>query len=126
MFDWKDYLKLSKHLKDNPIDNLEEASYRSSISRSYYSVYCIARNQLVNKKSLTIPKKDSHKFVIEEYEKSNNNKEKQIGANLKRLKTERIKADYHDNYNDNRAMNIKNAKTACLNAENTLKLLDNL
>jgi len=38
-FDWIEYIYLAEKLLDKP----EESSLRTSISRSYYGIFCIAR-----------------------------------------------------------------------------------
>lgn len=43
-FDWEDYIRLSEELIKKT-GALEEANFRSSISRGYYGVFCIARNK---------------------------------------------------------------------------------
>ncbi|TFE71357.1 HEPN domain-containing protein [Methylacidiphilum caldifontis] len=44
-FDWWEYLELAKYLsgKHDTIFS-QEASYRSAVSRAYYSAFCLARN----------------------------------------------------------------------------------
>jgi len=96
-FDWRLYLQLADELINyQRTASLQEAYYRSAVSRSYYGVFCIARNFLISSKGITIPKTDTHKFVREEYKESTNREEKKIGKDLGRLWKERKAADYED------------------------------
>jgi uncharacterized protein (UPF0332 family) len=95
-FDWQLYISLAEELlKLSQKRTLEEACFRSAISRSYYGVFCIARNFL-KKKGISIPPIDTHKFVREQYMNSSNFIERKIGENLKRLWSDRKNSDYED------------------------------
>ncbi|PIU60817.1 MAG: hypothetical protein COS84_12000 [Armatimonadetes bacterium CG07_land_8_20_14_0_80_40_9] len=94
-FGWQFYLNLAKILIDERKANIEEAYLRTSISRSYYGVFCIARN-ILKGKGLKIPRTDLHKYVITQYKKSTNPIEEKIGESLARLRKKRNKADYLD------------------------------
>lgn len=49
-FDWHLYVALASELLETAkTEGMEEAYFRSSISRSYYGVFCIARNKRVFK-----------------------------------------------------------------------------
>lgn len=96
-FDWRLYIQLADKLINNQrTAGLQEAYLRSAISRSYYGVFCIARNFLINNRGVTIPKTDTHKFVREEYMRSKNKAESKIGEDLKDLLKERKESDYED------------------------------
>ncbi len=96
-FDWQLYLDLAVEFIEHQREKrLEEAYLRSAISRSYYGVFCTARN-LLREKGKQVPKKDTHKFVIDYYKSSANLKERQFGLSLDRLRIARIDADYEDN-----------------------------
>ena len=83
-FDWQSYISLAEELLElSQRKSLEEACFRSAISRSYYGVFCIARNFL-KKKGISIPPIDTHKFVREHYMNSSIVIEKKIGENMKR------------------------------------------
>ena len=121
-FDWKLYVELSEELiKHQQTPLLQEAYLRSAISRSYYGVFCIARNLLIPK-TVFFPKEDIHKFVREQFNLAVSRKEKQIGTKLLRLWTERKAADYDEDemFNDERA------KTSYKMAVDTLNLLQEL
>jgi uncharacterized protein (UPF0332 family) len=121
-FDWKLYVELSEELiKHQKTPSLHDAYLRSAISRSYYGVFCIARNLLL-KKTVYFSIEDSHKEVREHYNNAVTRKEKQIGTKLGRLWTERKSADYDaDESFDN-----ERAKTAHKMAVDTLNLLKEL
>lgn len=98
-FDWRLYLQLANELITlQRTQILQEAYSRSAISRAYYAVFCIARNHLKNR-GITIPQRDTHKFVRETYKQSRDRREKQIGSNLGRLWQHRKDADYEDGAN---------------------------
>jgi len=121
-FDWQSYISLAKELiKHSSLyqnDSMQEACYRSAISRSYYGVFCIARNFL-KKKGISIPKTDTHKFVREKYMNSSIKIEKKIGENLGRLWRERKVSDYEDTAD----IDIKRSETAIKLAKRVLKSL---
>jgi len=118
-FDWKLYITLAEELINYRTNSdLQEACLRSSISRGYYGVYCIARNFLI-KKGKTIPKTDSHKFVREEYQNNPSLVEKKIAKNLKRLLGERKEADY----DEEAELDLNRARTALLLCQETLQYL---
>lgn len=121
-FDWKLYVDLSAELINHqrtPL--LKDAYLRSAVSRSYYGVFCIARNLLIPK-TVFFPREDIHKFVREQYNNSIIRKEKVIGVKLGRLWTERKAADYKED----EAFNDERAKTAYRMAVDTVKLLEEL
>ena len=84
-FNWRLYIQLADELINyQKTSAIQEACLRSAISRSYYGVFCIARNLLI-KKGTTIPMRDTHKFVRKEYQNSTNKIEKNVAKDLSRL-----------------------------------------
>jgi len=118
-FDWQSYISLAEELLElSQRERLEEACFRSAISRSYYGVFCIARNFL-KKKGISISPIDTHKFVREQYMNSSIVIEQKIGENLKRLFGERKVSDYEDTAD----IDIKRAETAIKLAKRVLESL---
>lgn len=121
-FNFALYLQLAEELvniKDNP--NLLEAYLRSSVSRSYYSVYLLSRDFYENKYG-RIKRKDkqgSHKSLYLAYLNSTNKIDNQIGNNLRRLWNRRIEADYQPEAN----IDLSTAKICILWAKQTLQQL---
>ena len=101
-FCWKDYIDLSKELiklaQNNP---MEKAFLRTSISRAYYGVFCLARNYLRDIKNIQIRPQNTHEFVINKFKFSPDLKESYIGNFLASLRDERNLADYEDSYQVN-------------------------
>jgi len=98
-FCWDNYLQLAKELLNSSKNNvIKEAYLRTSISRLYYGIFCLARNYLINQKNITIPSINTHKFVHDEFNNSQDTNEKLIGQYLLNLWRYRKKADYDDNY----------------------------
>lgn len=62
-FNWELYIQLADELIScqEKVD-LREAYLRSAMSRSYYGIFCIARNHLIAK-NIPIPRVDTHKFA---------------------------------------------------------------
>ncbi len=119
-FDWKLYIDLADELVSyQKTSGLQDAYYRTAISRSYYGVFCIARNLLI-KKGPGIPYSDEHRYVREEFKKSPKRIEKQIGEHIGRLWRERKDADYEEGASIDRTR----ADTACKIAKKTLSLLN--
>ncbi|HXF49100.1 MAG TPA: hypothetical protein VNL73_06715 [Verrucomicrobiae bacterium] len=121
-FDWALYVKLADELiKYQRTTSYSEAYLRTSISRSYYGVFCIARNFLVTA-GTTIPRANTHKSVREEYLSSSDRPKQIIGKNLGRLWRKRKNADY-----ENIAfINIDEAKLAHAMAIQTMSELINI
>jgi len=89
-FDWVEYVKLAEELQKQA----DESYLRSSISRAYYGVFCIARNKKGYK---NYTKSDIHWKVIGEYKNSISRDEQLVGKFLDDLRKERNDADYNEN-----------------------------
>lgn len=74
---------------------LQEARWRSAISRCYYAIFGVAGNFLVAK-GVAIPRIDTHKFVRDTFSQSNNKLERKIGKDLRNLWHDRKEADYDE------------------------------
>jgi len=83
-FDWTEYLKLANELAKRN----DEASLRSSISRAYYGVFCIARNILGYK---NYKGKDVHQKVIDKLKQNGSEFPKKLGQYLDELRREETK-----------------------------------
>ncbi|MBU4232922.1 MAG: hypothetical protein L6277_16610 [Desulfobacterales bacterium] len=96
-FDWQLYVSIAAKLLDgqrtNP--NPREECLRTSISRYYYGVFCIARNHLKNQGEY-LPDKEVHAYLRKVYIQSPNQFYNQIGKNLLKLWNKRRVADYDD------------------------------
>lgn len=88
-FDWKDYVYLAEEL----LGRQEESALRSSISRAYYGVFCIARNKKGYK---NYTGSNVHLTVINAYKNSQDRNEQSIGQTLDKLRKSRNKADYNE------------------------------
>ncbi|MDI6792265.1 MAG: hypothetical protein QME81_05280 [bacterium] len=86
-FDWTEYIRLSEEL----IQKEEEVYLRSAISRSYYGVFCIARNKLGYQR---YSGRDVHGKIIDGYKNSADRIQEKIGKNLDELRKARNSADY--------------------------------
>jgi len=97
-FDWRDYIKLAEKLRNESNKNaLEEAYYRSIISRSYYGVFCILRIKAGLEFYRPRPNTGDpgvHEKVIGYYKNSKIPEEKLVGKFLDDLRKERNNADY--------------------------------
>ncbi|RZN14823.1 MAG: hypothetical protein EF812_04475 [Methanosarcinales archaeon] len=119
------HLKLYIQLADELISyqenaDLQEARLRSAMSRCYYGIFCITRNQnQLVAKGIFIPKVNTHKFVREKYKGSAHKVKKKIGKNLGRLWKERKDADYENDTD----INVSRAKSALDLSERTLEKL---
>ncbi|MFH1097610.1 MAG: HEPN domain-containing protein [Candidatus Desantisbacteria bacterium] len=112
-FDWKSYLLLSEEL----IKRSEEACLRSSISRAYYGVFCIARN----KKGYKLHKGSNiHSKIIDEYKEDKTLQK--VGWNLDELRRARNCADYDDSREIKKSM----AESMLLLAKQVLKDLESI
>jgi uncharacterized protein (UPF0332 family) len=105
-FEWSLYLALAEELlvfkslqQDlNTNENINEAYYRTIISRAYYAAFCTARNYLSDTFDLKLNKKvDVHSFVISEFKDQRNLRySHNISNTLRSLRDYRNMADYDD------------------------------
>jgi len=111
-FDWNDYISLAEEL----LKRGEESSYRSSVSRSYYGVFCIARNRKGYKQYTG---GDVHWKVISEYKNSGDKNEQNVGRVLDKLRKLRNDADY----NESRSVGRNLAERSVLSSKQILGYL---
>jgi uncharacterized protein (UPF0332 family) len=123
-FEWEDYLKLAHQLFDEHDIYLEESSYRTSISRAYYSVFNMAKNHLMNLGTELSNSGYIHKQIplifkdLSEKEDDTSKKKKliRISNELSILRSTRNNADY-----DNEIIKLNNVAKAALIRADKLK-----
>lgn len=121
MFDPLRFLTFSKHVVGltPPVD---EAFYRSGVSRAYYAALLVAREEARGRLGLGLPAggKLHHKDIIEKYLKSRSSaKLRNIGQKLQSLKSDRENADYELGI----TVSQGDAQGAVLVAEDILQLI---
>lgn len=122
-FNWAEYLDLARELAGTragvPSD---EAKFRSSMSRSYYSAFCSARNHLRDiDGDAAIPNSGRvHEYVRGAYQRSGNLRRQQVASWLDRLWAHRIAADYKD------LAGVSLSSTAILDLDWSERILRNL
>jgi uncharacterized protein (UPF0332 family) len=122
-FDWSDYLALAKEkmaITNEFAD--QEAVYRCVISRAYYGVYCQARNCVRDVDKAKFHGND-HQALQSYLKKHPHKTRKKLGLQLQSLHQHRIKADYHDDL-DEQAVN--KASRAISSAHEIAKALGEL
>jgi uncharacterized protein (UPF0332 family) len=92
-FEWISFLKVAERLIAVPAAGVEEAYFRSAVSRIYYGLFGTVR-QVLEKKGHRFGPINIHSQVIKFLRRSRNHLERRIGAELDRLRLERVKADY--------------------------------
>ena len=95
-FKWQSFLELSKELKDignSFCGEQREASWRTAVSRAYFSVFNIAK-EFLRKMGIDVPERGAHGIVRNKFQNSRNLLEQFIGDHLEKLIEKRIKADY--------------------------------
>jgi uncharacterized protein (UPF0332 family) len=115
-FDWKQYYEIAKFLHGDILIELpNEASLRSSVSRAYYSAFCLARNfAIIHRHFEPFHDDRDHKNLIENFRVG---KFSQVAARLQRLREWRNASDYQDE--------IENLELMCNAAiEATAKILN--
>lgn len=102
-FDWKKYLKLAEFInsidKQSENENIgDEAFYRCTVSRAYYSAFCYTRNYAISHFNYKRPtenrKENAHNHLINFLR--DNAGTASIGSRLLRLKEWRKCCDYCD------------------------------
>jgi uncharacterized protein (UPF0332 family) len=111
-FNWIEYINLAEEL----LSKSNESSFRSSISRAYYGIFCIARKRKFYQKYTD---SDIHWKVINEYWNSENRDERRIGRILAQLRKSRNYADYDEEINITKA----EAEQALLSAKEALAIM---
>ncbi|MBI5166247.1 MAG: hypothetical protein HY998_00715 [candidate division NC10 bacterium] len=91
-FNWKDYVYLAEDL----LNRTEESCLRSSISRAYYGVFCIARNEKGYQNYKPKKGENIHWIVINAYKNSGDTNGQNIGRILDKLRKSRNDADYDE------------------------------
>jgi uncharacterized protein (UPF0332 family) len=91
-FNWVDYLQLAQTLASNA----DEASKRSAISRAYYSVFNLAYARVVQNHGQKPQGVGSHEWCWDAYTNNADINCRRIGIAGKRLKRDRVWADYKD------------------------------
>ena len=96
-FNWTEYLALAQQLAGKAkISATQESRLRSAISRGYYAAFIQARNHLRDRDGFAIPRKNTHDYVINQFKNSPESDRKDVGRILKRLRSNRNRADYDD------------------------------
>jgi uncharacterized protein (UPF0332 family) len=122
-FEWEQYICLACKLIRSPKFALfYDASLRTAMSRSYYGVFGVASTYLLDHGVPSLPKIDPHRFVREEFKKSSNLTEIQIGERMGRLWRGRKDADYDDNFIVDPSNAEKNLKIAISTINDLRKL----
>ncbi|MEK7702399.1 MAG: HEPN domain-containing protein [Nitrospirota bacterium] len=111
-FNWMDYIDLSEKL----LEGSKESYFRSSISRTYHGVLCIARNW----KGYRYHSTPNHDVVIKKYKNSTDTNEQEIGQILDKLRKSRVEADYNENKSIDKAI----AERAVKSAKEILSIMD--
>lgn len=123
-FDWSDYLSLARALGGEDVVATEEARLRSAISRAYYAVYgtarTIARSCDGYRQQST---ETSHQGLINHFKNSPDRARKAVGANLERLRRNRVSADYDLRFQGNLRFEVK---TTLSLASSVLQQLESL
>lgn len=99
MFNWEDFINLSKELLNYTNTQYKEALYRTIVSRSYYGVFKQVEDKL--KEVYILPERDSkgrklgsHERIVYYLQNHKDYKVKNFGNRLDRLKRQRHKVDY--------------------------------
>ncbi|NER33006.1 MAG: HEPN domain-containing protein [Oscillatoria sp. SIO1A7] len=96
-FNWTEYLALAQQLAGKAkISATQESRLRSAISRAYYAAFIQARNHLRDRDGLAILRKSTHDYVINQFKNSPESVRQDVGRILKRLRSNRNRADYDD------------------------------
>lgn len=118
-FVWAQYIKIAEELIAQGDSSLIESAYfRSSVSRAYYGAYCTARDIVEQTLGFSVPKGDSHTFVINKFKYSSGRVTRKVGEDLNRLHEKRRKVDYEASAD----IDSTYAKTALEQAQGIFKL----
>lgn len=91
VFDWHEYLTLARQLAETPLDSANEAQWRSSVSRAYYSLFHLAMASAEGFESRGVG--DDHVALQKHWQRG---KRASIGFWLRDLHQWRRQCDYDD------------------------------
>lgn len=89
-FTWADYLTVASTLNAAG----DEASLRAAVSRAYYVVFGEAKEVAEKEMGEDFAVGSVHNQVVNYYDGSSDNARRAFAANLSRLKSSRVRADY--------------------------------
>ena len=94
-FDWKEYLALAQFLQQHAAStSVQEAAFRSAISRAYYAAFCHARNYARDRHGLALRYTGDDHYLVKQH--FSTRRERGVGHKLTRLREWRNKCDYED------------------------------
>jgi len=102
---------------------------RSSISRAYYAAFCTACNFISHVDHKPLPDDEPiHQYVANYFSgavhgSKRNNKRAKIGFELKRMKADRVNADYDSHTNDIKSLNAT-AKDVLMRSNRVISLIE--
>jgi uncharacterized protein (UPF0332 family) len=98
-FDWSEYLNIAKESlgRASRTPSLE-ARQRNAISRAYYATFHAARRHLRKLALISRQQEKSQDFIIDCFMHDTKQDWSEVGMVIDRLRTERVKADYYDDY----------------------------
>ena len=98
-FDWEQFLTLAENWYSSPPSSLAEATYRSVISRAYYSAYHVAFSVAEqDPKFVAKSTGEDHGNVMRFFDGATDKEHKRIATNLRTLREMRTHADYKNPY----------------------------
>jgi uncharacterized protein (UPF0332 family) len=100
-FNWENYKTIAEHLHDHPYPSIEEACYRTTISRAYYAAFHVTQQKMIKRYRFNNLTVNAHTQLLEflKEKKKDNPIIKDAWKNLKRLRDQREDADYDGELN---------------------------
>lgn len=120
-FEAEDFFKLAEELLKSDWRRLDPAARRSAISRAYYAAFLQARAKAAHEGRVIGGDENAHKAVGVYFREHPDNKYKEVGELLRRLRTDRNDADY-----DEFSSVAEDVETILETARRTLSLLRSL
>ena len=117
-FNWKEFQDVGDDLKKTP----REAYQRSAVGRYYYSCYPAVKEYFETVIRTLCSDENSHQAIIEDLNNSNEDKEKDLGDYLSKLRRYRNNADYQKTFKKN---NVNKAQKTAKEIHILLKELIN-
>jgi len=93
-FSWPDYLTFAKELSART----EEYCLRTAISRTYYYIFHLARQRIVDNQFHVVRGENSHRQIWEKFENDPDPRCKKLYFTAKKLQDKRKQADYEIPY----------------------------
>jgi hypothetical protein len=102
-FAWQGFLRVAQALVDDLDNEVREAKCRTASGRAYHAAFCTARDHVRHDLGdRNVPKRGAHQYVRDNIDRHRRTSVhyRTVAVALRRLHTDRLKADYEEEWLD--------------------------